>query len=275
MQPSCILKAASMKFIRLVLFLVIPFYFISCGTQQRVPNYLQHVTDSTGRGEVKIPELRIQKNDLLSIQVYSASTKPEISDAIYNLPSMQTQGQGSSPGGSSSGGFLVDVNGNIEYPRLGLLQAEGLTKLQLADIIKRKINEKDSVLTNPSVIIRFQNLKVTVMGEVNQQGPISVPGERVTILEAIGLAGGTTDFGMKNKVKVMREIDGKRETGLVDLSSEKLFESPYYNLVQNDVVVVDPTKRKQKKAEQDMVMRQVTFGLSLITAIALLYNVFN
>lgn len=274
MQPSCIFKAASMKFIRCVLFVVIPICFISCGTQQRIPNYLQNVTDSTGRGEVKIPELRIQKNDLLSIQVYSASTKPEISDAIYNLPS-QGQGQGQSAGSSSPGGFLVDVNGNIEYPRLGLLQAEGLTKLQLADIIKRKINEKDSVLTNPSVIIRFQNLKVTVMGEVNQQGPISVPGERVTILEAIGLAGGTTDFGMKNSVKVMREIDGKRETGLVDLSSEKLFESPYYNLMQNDVVVVDPTKRKQKKADQDMVMRQVTFGLSLVTAIALLYNVFN
>lgn len=274
MQPSCILKAASMKFIRFVLFLVFPFYFISCGTQQRIPNYLQHVTDSTGKGEVKIPELRIQKNDLLSIQVYSASTKPEISDAIYNLPS-QGQGQSSSSGGSSSGGFLVDVNGNIEYPRLGLIPAEGLTKLQLADVIKRKINEKDSVLTNPSVIIRFQNLKVTVMGEVNTQGPISVPGERVTILEAIGLAGGTTDFGMKNSVKVMREADGKRETGLVDLSSEKLFESPYYNLMQNDVVVVDPTKRKQKKADQDIVMRQVSFGLSLITAIALLYNVFN
>ena len=263
-----------MKFIRLLVLLVLPFYFISCGTQQRIPNYLQHVNDSTGKGEVKIPELRIQKNDLLSIQVYSASTKPEISDAIYNLPS-QGQGQGQSAGGSSAGGFLVDVNGNIEYPRLGLLQAEGLTKLQLADVIKRKINEKDSVLTNPSVIIRFQNLKVTVMGEVNQQGPISVPGERVTILEAIGLAGGTTDFGLKNSVKVMREIDGKRETGLVDLSSEKLFESPYYNLMQNDVVVVDPTKRKAKKAEQDVVMRQVGFGLSLITAIALLYNIFQ
>jgi len=264
-----------MKFIRLVLFLVLPFYFISCGTQQRIPNYLQHVTDSTGKGDVKIPELRIQKNDLLSIQVYSASTKPEISDAIYNLPSMQAQGQGSSSGGSSSGGFLVDVNGNIEYPRLGLLQAEGLTKLQLADVIKRKINEKDSVLTNPSVIIRFQNLKVTVMGEVNKQGPISVPGERVTILEAIGLAGGTTDFGLKNSVKVMRETDGKRETGLVDLSSEKLFESPYYNLMQNDVVVVDPTKRKIKKAEQEVVMRQVSFGLTLISAIALMYNIFK
>ena len=265
-----------MKFIRTVLFLVIPFYFISCGTQQRIPNYLQNVSDSTGKGEVKIPELKIQKNDLLSIQVYSASTKPEISDAPYNLPSSGGGQQGGQAAtGSGTGGFLVDINGNIEYPQLGILHAEGLTKLQLADIIKTKINEKDSVLTNPSVIIRFMNLKVTVIGEVNKQGPISVPGERVTIIEAIGLAGGTTDFGMKNTVKVMRETDGKREVGIVDLSSENLFESPYYNLLQNDVVVVDPTKRKAKKAEQDIVMRQVSFGLSLITAVALLYNIFN
>ena len=84
------------------------------------------------------------------------------------------------------------------------------------------------------------------MGEVNQ-GPISVPGERVTILEAIGLAGGINDFGMKNSVKVMREVDGKREAGYVDISSKDLFESPYYNLMQNDVVVVDPVNGKQKK----------------------------
>lgn len=267
-----------MKYIRTVLFLILALYLFSCRTQQRIPNYLQQVTDTTGKGEVKIPELRIQKNDLLFIQVYSASTRPEISDAIYNLPQTQSSSSSSSGGtsaGASATGYLVDANGNIEYPRLGLLQAEGLTKLQLADIIKRKVNEKDSVLTNPSVIIRFQNLKVTVLGEVNKQGPISVPGERVTILEAIGLAGGTTDFGLKNSVKIMREIDGKREVGVVDLSSKDLFESPYYNLMQNDVVVVDATARKAKKAEQDVVMRQVSFGLSLITAIALLYNIFN
>ena len=261
-----------MKFIRFVLFFVLPFFFISCGTQQRIPNYLQNVTDSTVKDDVQIPELRIQKNDLLSIQVYSASTKPEISDVIYNLPSLQSDG---STGGSASGGFLVDANGNIEYPRLGLLPVAGLTKLQLAEIIKRKINEKDSVLTNPSVIIRFQNLKINVLGEVNNQGPVSVPGERVTILEAIGLAGGITEFGMKNSIKVIREIDGKRQVGLVDISSGELFESPYYNLMQNDVIVVDPSSRKVKKAEQDVVIRQVSFGLSLITAIALLYNIFR
>lgn len=257
-----------MKLIRTFLFLAIPFYLFSCKTQQAIPNYLQNVNDTTGKGEVKIPELRIQKNDLLSIQVYSASTKPE-TDAIYNLPS----GGGGATG--TSAGFLVDANGYIEYPRIGAVHVDGLTKLQLADIIKKKLNEKDSVLTSPSVIIRFQNLKITVLGEVNTQGPIVVPGERVTILEAVGLAGGINDFGLKNTVKVMREADGKRQTGIVDLSSPDLFESPYYNLQQNDVVIVDPTKRKAKKADQEAVIQKVSFGLSLITAIALLYNIFR
>jgi len=267
-----------MKFIRIVLFLALPFYLVSCVTRQKIPNYLENVNDTTAiAGNVQFSELRIQKNDLLSIQVYSASTKPQISDAIYNLPSPgggPAEGTGGS-GSTATGGYLVDVNGNIEYPQIGVIRVEGLTKLQLADSIKRKINEKDSVLTNPSVIIRFQNLRVTVLGEVNKQGPISVPGERVTVLEAIGLAGGFTDFGMKNTVKVIREVDGKRVAGFVDLSSKDVFESPFYTLVQNDMVVVDPAKRKQKKMDQDIVFRQITFGLSIITAVALLYNVFQ
>lgn len=260
-----------MKFFRTVLFLAFPLYFISCGTQQRLPNYLQNVNDTTINSTVVIPELRIQKNDLLSIQVYSISTKPEISDAIYNLPQHAAGGEGT----SNQAGFLVDVNGNIEYPQIGLIKAEGLTKLQLADEIKRKINEKDSVLTNPSVIIRFQNLRVTVLGEVNKEGPISVPGERVNILEVIGLAGGVKEFAMKDSVKVIREIDGKRQAGYVDLSSNALFSSPYYNLMQNDMIIVSPSKRKAKKADQEVAFRQAGFIVSLITAIAVVVRVFQ
>ena len=217
-----------------------------------------------------MPELKIQKNDQLSIQVYSASTKQEISDAPYNLPTT-----GSTGGAPGTGGYLVDVNGNIEYPRIGLIHAEGLTKLELADIIKRRINEKDSVLTNPSVIVRFQNLKITMLGEVSNQGTISMPGEKVTIVQALGLAGGITDWGLKDKVRVMREVDGKRQMGWVDLSSDTLFRSPYYDLVQNDVVIVEATKRKAKKQDTDLAIQRIGFALSLITAITLLYTIFQ
>lgn len=258
-----------MKLTRTALLLVLPFYFISCRTQKPLPNYLDHISDTGGKREVVMPELRIQKNDNLSIQVYSASIDPKV-DEIYNLRS-----SASSNGQTTTAGILVDARGNIEYPRVGVIHAEGLTKQELADIIKRKINEKDSVLTDPSVIVRFLNFKVAVLGEVKSPGVMTIPGERVTILEAIGLAGDVTDFGLKNNVKVVRETDGKRQVGIINLSSDSLFLSPYYNLVQNDIVMVSPTKKKAQKAETDIVLQRASFALSVITAITLVYSIFN
>lgn len=256
-----------MKLIRTFLLLIFPVYLISCGTQQKTPHYLETWTDSTAHKEVIVPELLIQKNDLLSIQVYSASTRPEIDD-LFNL-------KASASAGSTANGYLVDAKGNIEMPRLGTFHVEGLTKDELAAQIKKRLTEPVELLINPSVIIRFQNLKITVMGEVGSQGVLTIPGERVTILEAIGLAGGIAEFGMKDAVKVVRETNGKREIGVIDLSSDSMFVSPFFNLSQNDVVLVQPTKKKLKKAEQDVVMQRISFGLSLITAIALIYNIFN
>ena len=265
-----------MKQMRFFLLIFVTAYLASCAPQQQVVRYINDAADTTGSG-LDIPELLIQRNDLLSIQVYSASTRPEITDAIYNLPCATggAQGGAAQQGGSGSCGFLVDASGNIEYPRIGLLHVQGLNKQQLSDLIKRKINEKDSVLTNPSVIVRFQNLKVTVMGEVKAPGVQSFPGERMTILEAIGLAGDVTDFGVKEKVKVIREVDGKRKIAMVDLSSTKIFESPYYNLMQNDIVVVDPSNRKVRQQDQALVYQKISLGLSIITAFALIYNVFQ
>jgi polysaccharide export outer membrane protein len=262
------IKDTLMKLTRTVLLLAFPFYFISCSTQKTLPNYLEYVKDTGDKKEVIIPELRIQKNDNLSIQVYSASVDPRV-DELYNI---RTGGTATQPGNAT--GFLVDGRGNIEYPRIGVIHAEGLTKLELEDIIKRRINEKDSVLTNPSVIIRFLNFKVSVLGEVKSPGVMTIPAERVTILEAIGLAGDITEFGLKDQVKVVREANGRREIGVIDLSSDSLFVSPYYNLMQNDVVMVAPTKKKAKQAEQNLVLQRVSLGLSIITAIALLYNIF-
>jgi polysaccharide export outer membrane protein len=258
-----------MKLIRTLLLLAFPFYLLSCTPQQRIPYYLENVADSSGRGEVLVTELRIQKNDILSIQIYSASTKPE-ADELFNL---QTAGAGGT--GSNLSGFLVDAKGNIEYPRLGIFHAEGLTKDELAAQIKKRLTEPVELLSNPSVIIRFQNLRILVMGEVANQGPVIMPGERVTVLEAIGLAGGITEFGQMNAVKIIREANGKREFGVVDLSSDSLFQSPYFNLMQNDMVLVQPSKRKEKKAGQEVTSQRISLGLTIITTLALLYNLFR
>ena len=261
-----------MKFIRSILFLSFSIYFFSCSTTKPIPNYLQQVNDSTGKGFVQAPELRIQRNDVLSIQIFSSATRAEV-DQLYNLP--VSNGAGTMAASGNTGGFLVDPKGNIEYPKLGTFHAEGLTKDSLAAQIRQHLVEPIKLLEDPVVIIRFINLKVTVLGEVNSQGVVNIPGEKITILEAIGLAGGITDFGLKNSVKVLRESDGQREVGMIDLSSKELFSSPYYNLKQGDVIFVDPTPKKAKKAEQDVVLSRVTFGLGILTAIALVYNIFR
>jgi len=264
-----------MKAIRSVLLLVFPIYLFSC-TPKILPNYLDKATDSTLTKEVVIPEMRIQKNDVLSIRVYSSSLDPA-ADAPYNLPTIvtSTAGSSSSGQGATQGGFLVDTKGNIEYPRLGSFHAEGLTRDELAEQIKKRLIEPVELLRNPVVIVRFQNLKITILGEVNTQGVISIPTENVNIIEAIGLAGGVTEYGLKNSVRVVREVDGKREMGVIDLSAGNVFESPYYHLKQNDMIFIDPTPRKARKADQDLVLQRITFGLTLITAFSLLYNLFQ
>ncbi|MEQ1675580.1 MAG: polysaccharide biosynthesis/export family protein [Chitinophagaceae bacterium] len=252
-----------MKFLRILL-LVFPLYFFSCKPQQQLPYYLEKVNDTTGKGEVKIQELKIQKQDLLSIQIYSLSTKPDVSDVIFNQPIVNT----------APPGYLVDNSGNIEHHRLGVIHAEGLTKQELAAEIKKRLTIPVELLAEPTVQIRFMNFKVTILGQVGKEGVIPVPGERITILEAIGLAGGITDYGKKNTVRVLREIDGKRETGEIDLTSKDIFESPYYTLLQNDVVLVQPTKEKMKEADQARITQKISFALTLVTVAATLGNIF-
>jgi polysaccharide export outer membrane protein len=248
------------------IWLISAIFFISCRSQKQIPyNYIENVTDTSGKDVLKNFEPIIQKNDLLSIQVYSNSTKPEVSDILYNPPSL------SNPANGSMSGYLVDLEGNIRFPRIGVIHAEGLTKKQLTELISSKITDLES----PTVIIRFLNYRITVLGEVGHQGTFAVPYEKVTIFEALGLAGDIPVTGKKENVKIIREINGNREIGTVDLTSKNVFESPYYYLQQNDVVLVEVKKSKVKQVDQALVTQRITFALSLVTSIALLYNIFK
>ncbi len=254
-----------MKFQHLILFLFASALITSCGTQKRAPQYLEQMRDTTIKNAVKFPELKIQKSDLLAIQVYSRALDKEKVDAPYNL----------STTGSNVNGYLVDVNGDIEYPEIGKIRVEGMTKLQLEDFIKKKLGDQDGVLKNPSVIIRWLNYKITFIGEVNKEGVINIPGEKLNILEAIGLAGGITQFGKKETVRVIREIDGTREFGTVNLSSNEMFNSPYYHLLQNDVILVEPTKSKNR-VEDQVKWQKITAAIGLITSLVFIYDrIFN
>lgn len=256
-------------------FLSLLVFFVSCAPQKKVPfNYIENVTDTITNGAIKKFEPVIQKNDLLSIQVYSNSTKPEISDILYNPPALSGTTTSSASGNSGSGsgsGYLVDIDGNIKFPRLGTIHAEGLTKEQLADTLASKITDLES----PTIIIRFLNYRITVLGEVGRQGTFTVPYEKVTIFEAIGLAGDIPVTGKKENVRILREVNGNREIGTIDLTSKNVFESPYYNLQQNDVVLVDVKKTKATQLDQLTQVRRITLALSLVSTLAILYNIFK
>jgi polysaccharide export outer membrane protein len=240
----------------------------SCKTQQKAISYLQDYADTTKKDEVKFIEPLIQTGDLLSIFIYSDATDEGKTDAMYNLANF-----GVSSGGAAHG-FFVDNDGNIQYPKIGTIKAEGLTKPQLAEVIKKKINEKDLVLTNPTVIVRLLNFRITILGEVSKPGPITLPGEKLNILEAVGLAGDVSVYGKKDDIVVIRDVNGKIEYGKIDLSSRSLFQSPYYYLRQNDVVLVNPNKNKARLNDQVFNQRMgMTF--SIINTIALLYNIFR
>ena len=244
-------------------------FLSSCTSQKKAYYYyLENVTDTVHHGAVKVFEPVIQKNDQLSIQVYSSATDPKV-DQLYNLTNTST----GSNTNQAVQGYLVDQNGNIEYPRIGIVHSEGLTKEQLADTLRTRLSAE---LTNPSVIIRYLNFRVTVLGEVGHAGTISIPYERVNIFEAIGLAGDIPLTGKKNSVRIIREEgNGDRAVGTIDLTAKNVFESPYFYLQQNDIIMVDPTKARVRTNEETIILQRVTFALTFITTAALLYSLFK
>jgi len=265
-RPAYLWQTNPMKIIALLLLGGL-FGLAACTTQKGAAytNYLQNATDTSGN-RLTVQEPVIQKADLLSVKVYSQSADPR-TDIPYNLPEQTVIGSSST---TSTAGFLVDQNGDIEYPRIGRLHVEGLTKAQLADAIRKRFANE---LTNPSVIVRFLNYRVTVLGEVKTPGSFAVPTERITILEALGLSGDITDYGNKSKVRVAREKNGEVETGYVDLTSKDLFQSPYYRLQQNDVVFVAQIKRKSEQVEQQATAQRISIVTGIISTLAIIFSV--
>jgi polysaccharide biosynthesis/export protein len=185
-----------------------------------------------------VPKLVIQSNDLLSISV--SSLNPEAS-AIFNQPN--NSGSSTTATTTTASGYLVDGEGNVQFPFLGSIKAAGLTKDELKQKITRDLIEK-KLLVDPIIVVRFLNFKVTVLGEVAHPTVITVPSEKISLLEAIGLAGDLTIYAQRDNVMVIREEDGKKVTKRLNLNSTELFNSPYYYLKTNDVVYVEPSKRK-------------------------------
>jgi polysaccharide export outer membrane protein len=184
----------------------------------------------------------IKPDDLLQITITALDTK---SAQPFNLASVTYSGT-SAGGGVQQLNYLVDTNGDIDFPVLGVLNVGGLSRDELIVFLKKKLTP-DYIL-NPNINIRIANYKVTVLGDVKSAGSYNIPNERITILEAIGLAGDLNISAERSSVLVQREEDGKKMQYRVDLLSKSLFTSPVYYLQQNDVVYVEPNYARIQSA---------------------------
>jgi polysaccharide biosynthesis/export protein len=218
----------------LVIFiLIVPLLFSCVNTRKAI--YFDIKKDSITQIQFQNVNPVIQKNDLLSITVSSLSQE---ASQVYNVSNVVV-------GGSNNvlGGYLVNDEGNIQFPVIGSIKAVGLTKEELQQSISRELVDR-KLLLNPIVTVRNLNYKVTVLGEVAKPTVINVPSEKITILEAIGFAGDMTLYANRSDVLVMREENGERKFKLLDLNSNEVFNSPYFYLKPNDIVYVKPNKAR-------------------------------
>jgi polysaccharide export outer membrane protein len=177
-------------------------------------------------------EPKIQANDLLSINVSALEAEAALTFNLYEI---------TGNGNLKPLTYLVDSDGEINFPVVGPIKVAGLTTKQVTQNLTSTLG---AYLANPIVNIRLINFKVTVMGEVKSPGTYTIPNERITIVEALGLAGDLSIQGKRSTVLLIREQEGKRAFITMDLTNKKLFNSPYYYLAQNDVIYVEPNKTK-------------------------------
>lgn len=233
--------------------------FASCSTRKEIV-YFQDIDKVEQYKFYQEYEPKIEENDVLRINVFSQNQEVA---APFNLSLNRNTGGGgigsgrggvSSMGGSGGGGnnnavldgYLVDSNGDIRFPVLGKISVKGMTRGKLEAYLTREIQQyvRDAV-----VQVRIVNFKVTMMGEVQNEGVVQVSDERITVPEALAMAGGITYGGKRENILIIRNDGGQITHGWVDLTeADDVFKNPFYFLKQNDIVYVEPTYRQVKSA---------------------------
>jgi len=214
--------------------------FFSCSTVKKA-TYFNDLGDAEFKETTSSLEPVLQKNDILSITVSSLNIEAA---EMFNVAN-KTSAQGVTFNGrpSPASGYLIDSDGYIQFPFIGAIRAAGLTKKDLRQYITKELIVRQ-LLLEPIVDIRYLNFKVSVLGEVNNPSVFIIPNEKVTLLEALGLAGDMTIYAKRDNVFLISEQDGVKNTKRIDLNSDELFNSPNYYLKSNDIVYVQPNKRK-------------------------------
>ncbi|MBN1462934.1 MAG: polysaccharide biosynthesis/export family protein [Paludibacteraceae bacterium] len=249
------------------------YLFTACTAYKKVP-YLKNSTNENST-ESKIVESKILPKDLLTIVVNT--TIPEASSA-FNLPLTPNSVIGNTSINSSVGlqSYLVDNDGTISFPILGKIKVVGKTKKEVELFIQSQLYPK-YLTEEPIVHVRFINYKIAVLGEVSKPGSFVVNNERVSIFDALAMAGDMTLYGKRTNVLLLRENEkGEKETIRLNLQNKDILNSPYYYLQQNDVVYVEPNKHK---ANASSISSAETLSISitstLISLTSLLITVFK
>ena len=230
-----------------LLILLVAILFVGCNAQQRV----LYIQDVESGAEIEIPEnfqIRIKPLDQLTIVVNSKN--PELA-LPFNSASSYTglsKGVNSTVSSSSLQVFTVDNDGYVTLPIIGQVKCDGMTRAELQSEIEKKIIESNYI-ADPQVNVRFANLQISVLGEVTRPGRYDIKNDKVTLFDALAMAGDMTIYGNRENVAVIREIDGKNIITKLDIRSSEIFSSPCFYLEQNDIVLVSPNKYRAASAE--------------------------
>lgn len=237
----------------------------SCVSNKKIAYFrdIQSLDQAKIENSVIFVEPKIQADDILSINIFTLNP---INGIVVNqaAPSPLLGGSNVAPNGNQVlNAFLVDKNGEIEMVLAGKIKVAGLTTFEARELV-RKVVSKD--YKDPNIQLRFANFKVSVLGEVNHPSAYTFPNEKVTILDALSLAGDLTIYGKRENVLVVRDQDGKKEFARLNLNSSEIFNNPFYYLKQNDVIYVEPSKAKSSanNAPQLQTIGIITSVLSVL-----------
>lgn len=240
--------------------LVFAFVLVTSCANTKSATYFIDQKDAEIKTSNQSSKATIHSSDVLNIHVTSLSLQPTNLFSISNIStSSNTNTNFPSAYTSQPAGYLVDPEGYIKLPYLGRVKAAGLSSSELADTITNGILSR-KLMIDPVVTVRHLNFKITVLGEVGRPMVINVPNERISILEALGMAGDLTIYAKRNNVLLIREEDGKKVTRRLNLNSNEILTSPYYYLKSNDVIYVEPNSAKIASTSKTRQVLPMIFG---------------
>lgn len=244
-----------------------------CGSTKNV-GYFQNVDSISLAASKGLFSAKIMPKDELTISVNS--TNPQVSAQFNQLVYNTMNSTGSiSTGGGSLMPYIVDNDGNINFPVIGKVYVQGLTRTECQDKIQQLIKPYFSTNEIPIVLVRLSGFKVVVMGEVTSPKVIAVTAERMSILEALAQAGDLSIYGKRDNVLLIREdATGEKHTIRMNLNDANIINSPYYYLQQNDIVYVEPNKTKARNSDIGQSTTLWFSATSIVISMAsLLYNI--